>query len=90
MTPRRPSGIFISIWEDSIAMTPEQVAYELMRSIAMGEGKTLHSQGPIIGMKRDWILSTYAECLRTVRAIPPALATDLQPGVVVRLPAKEP
>jgi hypothetical protein len=43
--------------------SPEHVAYELFRHIALVEGKPLVSGGP----DRKWILDTYAECLLAVR-----------------------
>lgn len=45
--------------------SPEHVAFKLMASIANNEGKTL--TGANASADRRWILSTYAECLRTVR-----------------------
>jgi hypothetical protein len=47
------------------AGTPHQIAYELLHDIAIIEGKNLASdQG---GATREWILNTYAECLKVAR-----------------------
>jgi hypothetical protein len=47
----------------------EQIAYKLLITIASNEGKTLHSgNGGPATADRKWLLSTYAECLATVRA----------------------
>lgn len=48
--------------------SPEFVAYKLYETIADNEHKTLTSS--MVGeatADRAWVLSTYAECLRTVR-----------------------
>ena len=46
--------------------SPEQVAYQLMARIAHAEELALHG---VTGKRanREWILSTYAECLKVVR-----------------------
>ena len=48
--------------------SPERVAYQLMLSIAAGENKRyqVHSGGLVLADK-DWILSTYADCLGVVK-----------------------
>jgi hypothetical protein len=43
--------------------TPEQVALTLFHIIARVEGKSLDWNGA----DREWILDTYAECIRTIR-----------------------
>jgi len=49
--------------------SPEHVAYKLMEKIADVEGRHLrHSDRPDKIANRKWILDTYAECIRTVRA----------------------
>lgn len=45
--------------------SPEQVAYKLMRDIARAEKKALDGAPP--NSSRDWILSTYKQCLKIVR-----------------------
>ena len=60
--------------------TPEQVALGLFHLIAQSEKWVFH-QGATGGYQtadREWILDTYAECIRTIRepqarAVPPAL-----------------
>ncbi|KRB46603.1 MAG: hypothetical protein V4514_06840 [Pseudomonadota bacterium] len=46
--------------------TPEAVAYQLMRDVLAIEGASsaLRDSG---GPDRSWLLTTYSECLRTVR-----------------------
>lgn len=53
----------------------EQVAYKLLETIAAVEGKTLYRSDK--GMAdRDWILSTYVECIKAVKQhIAPALSS---------------
>jgi hypothetical protein len=46
--------------------SPEQVAYKLFSHIADVEKKTL--AGPDVNVSREWILRTYAQCLRTVNS----------------------
>ncbi|HEY2872871.1 MAG TPA: hypothetical protein VGJ56_13190 [Reyranella sp.] len=53
--------------------SPEQVAYKLFRHIAFVEGKKVEgrmndSSPPA---DRKWILTTYWECVRTVRGAKP-------------------
>jgi hypothetical protein len=49
--------------------SPEHVAYKLMERIAEAEGKNLHrSSSDQHKADKAWILDTYAECIRTVRA----------------------
>ena len=43
--------------------TPEQVALSLFHIIARVEGKSLDFNGA----DREWILNTYAECIRAIR-----------------------
>lgn len=45
--------------------SPEEIAYKLMNVIGHAEGKRLHLTEP--KADRNWILDTYAECLRTVK-----------------------
>jgi hypothetical protein len=47
--------------------SPEYVAFLLMRVIADVEGVKLYG-GDRQAAQRQWVLDTYAECLRTVRA----------------------
>jgi hypothetical protein len=50
--------------------SPHEVAYKLMRDVALAEKKTLHSnpgQGHTVA-DRKWILDTYAECLVAVHS----------------------
>ncbi len=46
--------------------SPEQVAFKLMQEISNVEGVQLYSHGekPV---SREWVLDTYAECLKAVR-----------------------
>jgi hypothetical protein len=46
--------------------SPEQVAYKLFNHIANAEKKVL--VGPNPSANREWILRTYAQCLRTVNS----------------------
>jgi len=46
--------------------SPQQVAYKLMERIAVSEGKVLYSSSTGGHPDREWILSTYAQCLQTV------------------------
>jgi hypothetical protein len=49
--------------------SPEQVAFKLLHEIAQVEGKVFHTN-PSEGRQtadRRWILSTYRECLKTVK-----------------------
>ncbi len=48
--------------------TPEMVAYKLLKTIASNEMKMLESSraGPA-NADREWLLSTYAECLAVVQ-----------------------
>jgi hypothetical protein len=46
--------------------SPEQVAYKLMHDVARAEKITLAGMGT--NSNRDWILDTYAKCIRVVRA----------------------
>jgi hypothetical protein len=45
----------------------EHVAYRLMHDIANAEGKIFNINNPEAVPSRHWILSTYAECLLSVR-----------------------
>ena len=49
-----------------MAETQEATALELLRIIAIGEGKRLTATGEGELADRDWVLDTYAECLRAV------------------------
>lgn len=46
--------------------SPEYVAFKLMETIASLESKSLygHMENPA---DREWVLSTFAECLKTVQ-----------------------
>ena len=60
------AGETIHIGENS----PEHIAWKLFHDVAAVEGKALHrnpgpNQEPA---NRQWILDTYAECIRAVRA----------------------
>jgi hypothetical protein len=60
------AGETIHIGENS----PEHVAWKLLHDVAAVEGKAFHrtpgpNQEPA---DRKWILDTYAECIRAVRA----------------------
>ncbi|MDQ7251331.1 hypothetical protein [Dongia sedimenti] len=50
--------------------SPENVAYRLLVLIADLENKTLHGNPSKdrTNADRQWILDTYAECLRAIRA----------------------
>lgn len=45
--------------------SPEYVAYKLMRDISRAENISL--EGVNVNSNREWIISTYKECLRVVR-----------------------
>jgi hypothetical protein len=48
--------------------SPEQIAWRLLQAIASNEGKTTQtSMSGGATANRDWLLSTYAECIRVVR-----------------------
>lgn len=48
--------------------TAEEVAFKLLREVAMAEGKKLAYFSGNALADRKWILDTYAECLMTIRA----------------------
>jgi hypothetical protein len=50
--------------------SPEHVAYQLMRTLALVEDKLFNSSeaNPQKVASRKWILDTYAECLMTVKS----------------------
>ena len=50
--------------------SPESIAYRLMQLVADLENKTLHGNPAKerTNADRKWILDTYAECLRAIRA----------------------
>jgi hypothetical protein len=47
--------------------SPEKVAYDLMRNIAINEGRSFNGPGSPNLADRKWILDTYAECLLAIR-----------------------
>ena len=49
--------------------SPEEVAFRLLQTIASNEGKSLRGGMGGEGAKADrqWLLSTYAECVSVVR-----------------------
>ena len=49
--------------------SPEYVAYRLMSDVAHVENKVLFANptGSSTSADREWILNTYAECLRAVK-----------------------
>jgi hypothetical protein len=49
--------------------SPESVAYRLMLLVADLENRTLHGNPAKdrVNADRQWILDTYAECLRAIR-----------------------
>jgi len=49
--------------------TPEQIAYNLFLHIARLEEKSLNQPNPATGTAadRDYVLSTYAQCLQAVK-----------------------
>lgn len=47
--------------------SPEEVALKLLRIIALGEKMNVSTHGTGNNPDRKWILSTYGECIRTVR-----------------------
>jgi hypothetical protein len=48
--------------------SPEHIAFKLMEAIADNEDKGIgRSYGGSATADRDWILSTYAQCIRTVK-----------------------
>ena len=51
--------------------SPEEVAYRLMSDVADVEQKALHSNPSTdhTSADRQWILDTYAECLRAVHGL---------------------
>lgn len=51
--------------------SPEEVAYRLMDNIADVEQKVLHGNpgSGATSADRQWILDTYAECLRAVHGL---------------------
>jgi len=52
--------------------TAEAVAYALMREVAAAEGVRLRGDSAATGQaNRTWILETFAECLRCVKAESP-------------------
>lgn len=56
---------------DGSSGTPEQIAYNLLRDIAYVE-KREYRGGPTFTdprISKSWILSTYRECLATVRDV---------------------
>jgi hypothetical protein len=58
--------------EDKVRLvdnSPEKVALDLLRSIAMVEKRALHSGAPEgwTSATRSWLLRTYAECMLAVR-----------------------
>jgi len=68
--------------------TPEQVALALFHMIASVEQRAMHS-GTTGGWKsadRQWILTTYAECLCTIQE-PQAKASELRQRSIVPAPA---
>ena len=50
--------------------SPEHVAYRLMKDVALVEKKALHASPGSDQTSADhaWILDTYAECVRAVKA----------------------
>ena len=51
--------------------SPEYVAYRLLKNVARAEGKILTAMaGDSRAADRDYILDTYAECLRAVGGNP--------------------
>ena len=46
--------------------SPEQIAFKLLQLVGLAEKKSLNTPGT--SADRDWILKTYAQCLRTVQA----------------------
>jgi hypothetical protein len=49
-------------------MTPNEAALQLMRLIAWSEGKNVKTDGGNArAPSRDWILWTYAQCLKTAQ-----------------------
>ena len=49
------------------AGTPEAIAFELLHAIARQEGKT---DGATIAADKEWILSTYTDCLDIAKGMP--------------------
>jgi len=48
--------------------SPEQVALKLLEKVAAVEGKAFHrNPTEATTADREWILSTYAQCLDTIR-----------------------
>jgi hypothetical protein len=50
-----------------MAESPEAVALALLEMVAVAENKDLRSTSRSNVPSKDWLLTTYAECLRTVR-----------------------
>lgn len=55
--------------DTNVENTPEHVAYTLMRDIALVEGKHILQLGSTSAdiADRQWLLSTYSECLAVVK-----------------------
>ncbi len=53
--------------EQKMAQTPEAVALALLFIVAAGEKKNLNSLTQEEPVTKDWVLSTYSECLATVK-----------------------
>lgn len=60
--------------------TPEKVALDLLQMIAHIEKKALHSGASEGWMSadREWLLDTYAECIRTIREPQNRMASSVQ------------
>jgi hypothetical protein len=59
--------------------SPEQVAYKLMQDIAKCEGTDLGADGDRAAT-REWVLTTFAQCLLTVRR-PGAVSDHLKSDI---------
>ena len=57
--------------------SPEQVAFNLMHTIANAEGMTFspHASGKVA--TREWIIRTYTQCLYAVQNPGPAYVNDV-------------
>ena len=54
--------------EQKLAQTPEAIALALLFIVAAGEGRRLNSLNQEDRIPKDWVLSTYGDCLSTVKS----------------------
>ncbi len=68
------------IKDNTSKLSPEEVAFKLLYLVAWGENIDLEGWAKA---DRDWILNTYAECLRTVQN-PESRPTVPKPSAAVQ------